>query len=541
MNTKKLTNAPTGARALLLALAVSVSLCLSSFAQTPGLATRVQHGASLPSGAEQFTEFILTSGTPTLYICNASPCTSSGQWVTSSGSTGYVNQALSNLSGVAINTALYAGVATNMTISGFPGASGNNPTSAYVYGGNAYTGTSQTPGSVTLSPGTPAGSAATPGNIYLTGVAGYGTTGLGSNIYLQAGAGGSTTPLAAGLISLGGGGATPVASETSPLTGSYVPSLVATVGAGSNGGEVDFVSGASSNGVIRLTGMPFAFYADNTYDFDLAAYRPKNVYIGTGLYLSSTTVGFTGTTSAISANLMGAGTVSGSSALLCTDASGNLTITTSSCPVVPTTGTLTSGNYVKASGTHAVADSGVATGPYAGSSLPWVTAPTCSGTSLGTTTSSNKALIFGLTLAFPLSTSELEYDVTNADNTGNTYDVALFQGVPSATNNRLLHIGATSSTGQPGTTFAPSTGWQHLNWYEGATVLQPGRYYLMFTSSCTAGGTGCAEINANASSTMFYWPGAGGVSISTGGASPTTYTSSADSPSSSTVPCMFVE
>jgi len=520
---------------------LALCLCISASAQTPGLATRVQHGASLPSGAEQFSEFILTSGTPTLYICNASPCTSSGQWVTSSGSTGYVNVALSNLSGVAVNTTIYAGVATNMTISGFPGASGNDPTGAYVLGGNAYTGSSQTPGSVTISPGTPASIAANPGNINLTGVAGYGTTGAGSNIFIQAGAGGSSAPLAAGLISIAGGGASPVTSETSPLTGSYVPSVYFLNGAGSNGGEVDFVSGASGNGVIRLTGMPFAFYADNTYDFDLAAYRPKNVYIGTGLYLSSTTIGFTGTTSAISANLMGSGTVSGSSKLLCTDASGNLTITTSSCPVVPTTGTLVNGNYVSASGAGAVKDSTVLAGPYAGSTLPWETATSCSGTSLGTITASNKAYIFGLKLDFPLSTSELEYDVTNADNTSNTYDVALYQGVPSATNNRLLHIGATSSTGQPGTTFAPSTGWQHLNWYEGATVLQPGRYYLMFTSSCTAGGTGCAEINANASSTMFYWPGSGGVSISTGGASPTTYSSSADSPSASTVPCMFVE
>jgi hypothetical protein len=527
--------------AFILVLAFSVSLCLggAAFGQTPGLATRIAHGSTLPSGAEQFSEFELTSGTPTLYICNANPCTNSGQWVTSTGSAGYVNVALSNLSGVAINTALYSATGVNMTISGFPGTSGNSPTSSYVLGGNAYTSTSQTPGSIYVQPGSTSAVGATPGNINLIGQAGYGTTGSGSNIYVQAGAGGSTSPRAAGLISFGGGGASAVSSESSPLTGSYVPSLYVNVGASTFGGEVDFVNVGSSNGVIRVTGMPFAFYADNTYDFDLAAYRPKNVYIGTGLYLGSTTVGFTGITSAISGNLMAAGTVAGSSIPLCTDAFGNLTITTVSCPSFPTTGTLTNGNYVSASGTAAEQDSGVLAGPY--TTLPWETAPNCSGGSLGTITSANKSYVFGITLEFPLSTSKIFYDVTNSDNTGNEYDLAVYQGAPSGTENRLLHTGSSASTGQPGTTFAPANGWQHLNWYEGTTVLQPGRYYVMFTSSCTSGGAYCAEIASNASSEMFYWPGSGGVSISSGGNSPTTYSSSADSPGSNTVPCLLVE
>jgi hypothetical protein len=529
----------------ILALAFSVSLCLcgeKAFAQIPGLATVVHSGATLPVGAPANSIFVLTTGTPTIYICNNSPsCTSSGQWVTASGSTGYVNVALSNLSGVAVNTALYAAVSTNMTISGYLGTSGNNPTNVYVLGGNSYAGSTQTPGSVYIEPGTPANVSATPGNINLLGAAGYGTTGLGSNIYIQSGAGGSSNVLDAGLISFAGGGAAIVASEASPLTGSFVPSIYAKVGSGAYGGEIDYVNGGSTNGVIRITGMNFAFYADNTYDFDLAAYRPHNVYIGTGLYLGSTSVGFTGETSTISANLMGAGTVSGSSKFLCTDASGDLTITTSGCPAIPSTAALVAGDYVSASSPSATQDSTVKAGPYAGTTLPWETVANCSASSLGTITTANKGYIFGLTLEFPLSTSALEYDVTNADNTGNTYDVALFQGAPSGTENRLLHIGATSSTGQPGTTFAPAVGWQHLSWYEGTTTLQPGRYYLMFTSSCTAGGASCAEISANASSTMFYWPGSGGVTIAAGGASPTTYSSSADSPSSSTVPCLFIE
>jgi hypothetical protein len=525
-------------------LLLSVSLCLcgeNAFAQVAGLATRVAHGTSLPVGAEQFTEFILTSGSPQVYICNASPCTIAGNWVTNSGSVAGANIALSNLSGVALNTSLVAASGVTATLSGFPGASGFNPTGASLLGGNAFTATSQTPGPINIAPGNPAAVGATPANISITGANGFGTTGLGSNIYIQTGAGGSTSTLNAGLMSFAAGGATAVASESSPLTGSYVPSMYFLAGSSTHGGEIDFVNGASSNGVVRLTGMPFAFYADNTYDFDLSAYRPKNVYIGTGLYLGSTAVGFTGETSAISGNLMAAGTVAGSSKILCTDASGNLTITTSVCPNVPTTTALVSGNYVSATGAAAQADSTVNAGPYLGSVLPWETAPNCSSTALGTITSGNKGYIFGLALEFPAKTSTLWYDVITADNSGNQYDVALYQGAPSGTENRLLHIGASSSTGQPGTTFAPAIGWQHLNWLEGATTLQPGRYYLMWTSNCTAGGTSCAQIAANAVSAMFYWPGTGGVTIASGGASPLTYVSSADSPSFSTVPCLFVE
>jgi hypothetical protein len=526
-------------------LFLSVFLCLSgenAFAQVAGLTTRVHSGATLPVGAEPNTVFILTTGSPQIYICNNSPsCTTSGQWVTNSGSVAGANIALSNLSGVAVNTALYAATGVTMTVSGFPGASSLNPTGASILGGAAYTATSQTPGSVIVSPGPTAAVGATPANISLTGAAGFGTTGSGSNIYLQTGAGGSTSPLKAGLLSFGLGGATPVASETSPLTGSYVPSAYFLAGASTYGGEIDFVNAGSSNGVIRITGMPFAFYADNTYNFDLAAYRPMNMYLGTGFYLGSTTIGFTGETSAVSGNLMAAGTVAGTSKLLCTDSSGNLTITTSLCPVVPTIGTLVSNDYVSASGPSGEQDSGVAAGPYLGSALPWETAPNCSSATLSMIGTANKGYIFGLALEFPAKTSTLWYDVITADNSANTYDVALYQGAPSGTENRIVHIGATSSTGQPGTTFAPAIGWQHLNWLEGATILNPGRYYLLLTSSCTAGGTSCAQLAVNATSAMFYWPGTGGVSITTGGASPTTYTSSADSPSFSTVPCLFVE
>ncbi len=54
-----------------------------SFAQTPGVATDIRFGSSLPSGAPLNSVFILTGGSqPFIYICNNSPsCTSAGQWI----------------------------------------------------------------------------------------------------------------------------------------------------------------------------------------------------------------------------------------------------------------------------------------------------------------------------------------------------------------------------------------------------------------------------------------------------------------------------
>jgi hypothetical protein len=176
---------------------------------------------------------------------------------------------------------------------------------------------------------------------------------------------------------------------------------------------------------------------------------------------------------------------------------------------------------------------------YAGSALPWVLPQKCSAGNLATITSSAKAYVFGVTLTYPLSTSKVIYDVTNADNNsgaGHNYDLAIYQGTPSSTDNRIVHIGQS-----PGTTFAPSAGWKTLAWSEGATTLQPGRYYVMFTSDCIAGGTSCAEIADDSTTLMFYFSGSSGLSISAGGQTPSTFNSVADSPSANTVPCLLIE
>lgn len=136
-------------------------------------------------------------------------------------------------------------------------------------------------------------------------------------------------------------------------------------------------------------------------------------------------------------------------------------------------------------------------------------------------TGANQAVLIGLYLDHPVTTSKITYFVGNADNTGNTYDLALYPGTAGVSNNRVLHIGPTT-----GTSFAPTTGAVTQNWYEGSTTLQPGRYYALLTSSCTAGGTGCAEFDGPSVSPTFNVNKA--FSIGSGGTSPTSITGPID-------------
>jgi hypothetical protein len=171
----------------------------------------------------------------------------------------------------------------------------------------------------------------------------------------------------------------------------------------------------------------------------------------------------------------------------------------------------------------------------AGRAVPWAVVPRCSNGNSTFPSSSNKALVYGLLLTYPLSTSKLGYYVNTADNTANTYDVAVYTGAASSSDNRLLHTGSTA-----GTTFAPSTGYRSLNWAEGTTTLAPGRYYLLITSSASAGQ---AAISVDSSFGTLFNSGTSGVTIASGGTSPATWTSSADSwvPASSNFPCVWLQ
>ena len=197
-------------------------------------------------------------------------------------------------------------------------------------------------------------------------------------------------------------------------------------------------------------------------------------------------------------------------------------------PGYPTTGALVTGDYAKASGAGAIADSGVTAGPY---SIGWVTEPSGSGTLVPSSTA-NKADVWGVTLTFPLTTTQITYQVvSNADNTStNNYDLGFYNSSGALVLN--LNGGTLHGSG-----FAPSTGAQTLSWSQGSTTLQPGNYYLMYYSSLLTSPP--TLIATSATGFTFYKlesgsacaQGSGGFSITprAGGALPLSITAPANS------------
>jgi hypothetical protein len=183
-------------------------------------------------------------------------------------------------------------------------------------------------------------------------------------------------------------------------------------------------------------------------------------------------------------------------------------------------GSLVSGNYPKANATGAVTDSGVAAGPY---SIPWFTTNT-TGTAISFSSTANKAELWGVVLTFPLTTTQVTYYVSTADNTSNTYDI----GVLNSSGNIVAHIGNTA-----GTTFAASTGWKTLSWAASAT-LQPGKYFLAITSSCTSS---CAQVYGGSSAGFTFLGGSSGTaeSVTAGGTLNNGITIPADNPTEATI------
>jgi hypothetical protein len=155
--------------------------------------------------------------------------------------------------------------------------------------------------------------------------------------------------------------------------------------------------------------------------------------------------------------------------------------------------------------------------------IPWFTTNT-TGTAISFSSTANKAELWGVVLTFPLSTTQVTYYVSTADNTSNSYDI----GVLNSSGSVVAHIGNTA-----GTTFVPSTGWKTLNWAAGAT-LQPGKYYLAITSSCTSS---CAQVYGGSSAGFTFLGGSSGtaVSVTAGGTLNSGITIPADNPTEATV------
>ncbi len=142
---------------------------------------------------------------------------------------------------------------------------------------------------------------------------------------------------------------------------------------------------------------------------------------------------------------------------------------------------LVNNDYVQGSGSSSVKDSGVLAGPYP---IPWITAVRGGGP---VSFSQNVVKMWGVVLTFPLKTSTVAY-YTTIDNTANLYDI----GIANSSGTIVLDIGATA-----GTSFSPSAGTYTKNWTQGTTTLQPGKYYVVFTTNCASS---CAAITGGASS-----------------------------------------
>ncbi len=137
-------------------------------------------------------------------------------------------------------------------------------------------------------------------------------------------------------------------------------------------------------------------------------------------------------------------------------------------------------DYAKGAGSSSVTDSGVLAGPYP---VPWITAVRGGGTAAF---AQNAVKMWGVVLTYPLLTSSVAY-YTTADNTANLYDI----GIANSAGTIVLDIGATAGTG-----FAPAAGTRTFNWAQGTKTLQPGKYYVVFTTNCASS---CATITAGGS------------------------------------------
>jgi hypothetical protein len=129
-------------------------------------------------------------------------------------------------------------------------------------------------------------------------------------------------------------------------------------------------------------------------------------------------------------------------------------------------------------------------------------------------TTANKARLWGVVLPYPITTTQVIYSVTTADNTSNNYEIGIYDSAGTL----KAHTGTL-----PGTSFAPATGGTTKSWTSAATLL-PGKYYLAITTNCSSA---CAQM-AGDSGAGFTFLNAGSVSVTTGGSLPSSITAPSD-------------
>ena len=161
-------------------------------------------------------------------------------------------------------------------------------------------------------------------------------------------------------------------------------------------------------------------------------------------------------------------------------------------PGYPTSGALVTGDYDKASGAGAIADSGVVAGPY---SIPWpISLYTGGSTTVSFNSASGKAQLWGFGLTFPESTTQFSYYVQTADTGNCTYDIGVLNTSGNIAASGNAHIGNTSAAAGG----FSSVGW-HTTTLAGSSTLQPGKYYIAITASATSG---CAVLGAGSMPTF---------------------------------------
>ncbi len=187
--------------------------------------------------------------------------------------------------------------------------------------------------------------------------------------------------------------------------------------------------------------------------------------------------------------ILGSGTVngiayfSGAATLTSTVVPKNGQILIGSTGKTPVLGTLTAGANVtitNAAGKITIASTG---GGGGATTLPlFITASGRTGSTIGPGVNLNT--LWGILLPYDVTSTEITYDIMTVDTKASIYDLGLFDN----TGNLVVDIGPTAAA-----TFSAVKGFKTLSWAQGSTTLPAGRYYLGFTTNCTAT---CAKIAA---------------------------------------------
>ena len=269
-----------------------------------------------------------------------------------------------------------------------------------------------------------------------------------------------------------------------------------TVGTVVAGNMISFSTGVSlGSGVDPITiSTTFANFAGGTKisgssnnSIVLSPTIASNLPVGLSLGIPGPTAGTTGTL--IFANSTTANTIQLTPAAPTASRTYTIPDGGGSSSIGLTAGTLTNGDYASWDANGNAKDSGTSAGPY---SMPWITAPNNAATVTFSTTANTEKL-WGVVLTYPLTTTQVTYNVNTQDNTANVYGL----GILNSSGTVVLHIGPTA-----GSTLMTTAGNPHtVSWVEGSTTLQPGKYYLVVTTNCA---TACAVITGANTNTLSF-------------------------------------